>query len=453
MIFKKDVKEEIIQCVGEVLEKAYGEDYRSVLPMFADTDCPMPEVFEELTEEQNKQLEDRFSYCITEAALKDTFGELQKFLKSTLEKLNTSYSNLRTTGYKWLIDFPCDDKGSFLNFGIYLTHATIFGIDARKFYLKFTNTKKHNKKRTDVKGMPIFHCLYDYSPVTSTEYIPDIFNSKEYGEKYEDVANLYKDIIYVLGEAYRYVMSVDRQAAMKKKYPAQCQKSLSALVTEVMGYLENMTPGQTVPTPEQIRSAKNNLPSDITDKIFSLDLPKLSTTLYHEVQTKYKESFGILTKVRMTQSQGLKEVEYLQVFKHIADSKERFNKAFEARLLLEHLGDFKKLDVMIEGRVQTKTINKGKIAALFYKWTGTDMPQSAFLKDYYCVQCNDKQFHVAQNTLSTAISNLDNNSPLYAAFNNKVNEVMEKYKDVNATMINMRIGNISHKNDQQSNFA
>lgn len=72
---------DIIQCVGEVLKRAYGDDYDSVLPMFANTDCPMPEVFTELTEEQNKQLEDRFLYCITEAALADTFEELKEFLE------------------------------------------------------------------------------------------------------------------------------------------------------------------------------------------------------------------------------------------------------------------------------------------------------------------------------------------------------------------------------------
>ena len=146
---------DIIQCVGEVLKRAYGDDYDSVLPMFANTDCPMPEVFTELTEEQNKQLEDRFLYCITEAALADTFEELKEFLEQTVEKLRASYINLRTAGYKWLVDFTCNDKKSFLNFGVYLIHATIFRKDADKFYLKFTNTRKHSKKRYDVNGAPI----------------------------------------------------------------------------------------------------------------------------------------------------------------------------------------------------------------------------------------------------------------------------------------------------------
>lgn len=453
MKFKKDSKEEIIQCVGEVLEKAYGEDFRSVLPMFADTDCPMPEVFEELTDEQNKQLEDRFSYCITEAALKDTFKELQKFLKDTLEKLRTSYSNLRTAGYKWLIDFPCDEKSSFLNFGIYLTHATIFGIDVQKFYLKFTNTQKHSKKRKDVNGAPIFHSLYCYSPVTSLEYTPDIFASDEYGEQYVVVANLYKDIIYVLGEAYKYVMSVDQQAKMRKRFPAQCENSLFALIKEVMEYLRNMNPGQVVPTPEQIRHAQETLPSEITEKIFSLDISKLSTTLYHEVSTKYKIPFGILTNTRMAQFKGLEEVEYLHVFKHIEDSKGRFNKAIDARLLLAHIEEFKKLDVKNDGRIQTKNVTKGKIVSLFYMWTGTQMSQSAFLKDYFCVQCGNKEFHVAQNTLSTAYSSIGIKSPLCDAFDKKAQEIINKYKEGNATMVTVRKRHISQENPQKYTFA
>lgn len=111
-------------------QKSYGEDILSVLTI---TDYPMPEVFKELTPEQNKLLEDRFSYCITEAALKDTFKELQDFLKDILERLKASFSNLRDAGYKWLTDYPCDDKRSFLNFGVYLTHASIFGVDAKNF--------------------------------------------------------------------------------------------------------------------------------------------------------------------------------------------------------------------------------------------------------------------------------------------------------------------------------
>ena len=67
MIFLKRSKQEILQCIGEVLEKSYGKDYDSVLPMFADTDCPMPEIYIEPSEERNKQLEDRFLYCIQQS--------------------------------------------------------------------------------------------------------------------------------------------------------------------------------------------------------------------------------------------------------------------------------------------------------------------------------------------------------------------------------------------------
>lgn len=453
MQFKLEVKEEIIRYVGEVLKKAYGEDYPSVLPMFADTDCPMPEVFKDLTENQNKQLEDRFLYCITEAAMKDTFGELQDFLKSTLEKLRKSYSNLREAGYKWLVDFPCDDKSSFLHFGVYLTHASIFGIDAKKFYLKFTYTQKHSKKRYDVNGTPLFHSLYSYSPVASSEYVPDIFTIKDYGEQYIIVANLYKDIIYVLDEAYKYVMSVDQQAAMRKLFPTQCQNSLSALVKEVIECLEKITPDQIVPTPEQIQHANDTLPSEITEMIFTLSIPKLSTTLYHEILTKYKFPFGILANVRITQSQGMEDVEYLHVFKHIKDSKEKFGKAIEARLLLAHIDEFTQLKVRKDGKMQTENLSKGQIACLFYLWTGTEMSQSAFVKDYYCVHCVDEKFHVAQNTLSTAYSKLEKNSPLHDAFANKANEIIRRYKENNATRVSMKKGYISQESSQQASFA
>lgn len=259
MRFLEKSKQEILQCIGEVLEKSYGKDYDSVLPMFADTDCPMPEIFKEPSEKRNKQLEDRFLYCITEAAIKDNFEELQAFLKDILERLRKSYVNLRTVGYKWLIDFLCDDKKSFLHFGIYLNQAAIFGVDAERFYKKFTNTQKHNKKRFDANGAPIYHSLYAFSPVTSSEYVLGIFTSEEYGEQYIIVANLYKDIIYVLNEAYQYVMSIDQMARMRKQFPEQCQNSLIKLVDEVKCALckAAINPDILIPTQAQKQEARD----------------------------------------------------------------------------------------------------------------------------------------------------------------------------------------------------
>ena len=333
MIFLKTSKQEILQCIGEVLEKSYGKDYYSALPMFADTDCPMPEIYMELSEERNKQLEDRFLYCITEAAIKDNFEELQAFLKDISERLNKSYVNLRTVGYEWLVDFLCDDKKSFLNFGIYINQATIFGVDAEKFYKKFTNTQKHNKKRFDTNGAPIYHNIFHYSPVTSSEYAPGIFTIDEYGEQYIVVANLYKDIIYVLSEAYQYVMSIDQMARMRKQFPEQCQNSLIKLVDEVKCVLceAAINPDILTPTQAQIQEAKEVLPSDIYKKIFELDIKTLSTTLYHEVPTKYKKAFGILVIERIKMQQNVDDIEY-RVFKHITNPDELIEKVKTAQV-------------------------------------------------------------------------------------------------------------------------
>lgn len=437
MQFKKEGKDSIMQCLGEVLKKSYGEDILSVLTI---TDYPMPEVFKELTPEQNKLLEDRFSYCITEAALKDTFKELQDFLKDILERLKASFSNLRDAGYKWLTDYPCDDKRSFLNFGVYLTHASIFGVDAKNFFRKFTYTQKHSKKPTMVKGEPVFYSLYSYSPISSSEYVPEIFSIEEYGEQYKIVANLYIEIIYVLNEAYKYVMSVDQQAAVRKFYPAQCKKSLDRCVEEVLEALGESAINKDVaiPTPDQIQYAKNILSPDIIQKIFSLDIPTLSTTLYHEVQMKSKIPFGILVYLRIEQSKGMNDIEYAKVFNHIKDPIAKLNKATEAKLLLEHIGDFKQLKVKREGQICEEKVDKGTIACMFYIWTGTKMSQSAFLKKYYCVLCKDKEMHVAQNTLSLAFTKFEKNSPLLEAFRNRANEIICGNKETTAAMVSMR---------------
>lgn len=421
--------------------------------MFADTDCPMPEIFKEPSEERNKQLEDRFLYCITEAAIKDNFEELQAFLKDILERLRKSYVNLRTVGYKWLIDFLCDDKKSFLHFGIYLNQAAIFGVDAERFYKKFTNTQKHNKKRFDTNGAPIYHSLFDYSPVTSSEYIPGIFTSEEYGEQYIVVAILYKDIIYVLNEAYQYVITLDQMACMRKQFPEQCQNSLIKLVDEVKCVLceAAINPDILIPTQAQIQEAKEVLPLDIYKKIFKLDIKTLSTTLYHEVPTKYKKAFGILIIERIKMLQCVDDIEYL-VFKHITNPDELIEKVIKARFILAHINEFAMLDIIEDGKCETKHIRKGTLACLFYMWTGTQMSQSDFLEKYYSVQCKDAKLHVKQNTLSIAYSKLDSKSPLYNGFNAKVNEIIDKNQETPAKKVNIKSSRTTRKNvaEQQS---
>ena len=453
MIFLKTSKQEILQCIGEVLEKAYGNDYYSVLPMFADTDCPMPEIYMELSEERNKQLEDRFLYCITEAAIKDNFEELQAFLKDISERLNKSYVNLRIVGYEWLVDFLCDDKKTFLHFDIYLNPATIFDMDPKRLYKKFTNTQKHNKKRFDTNCAPIYHSLYAFSPVTSSEYVPDIFTIEEYGEQYIVVANLYKDIIYVLNEAYQYVMSLDQMACMRKQFPEQCHNSLIKLVDEVRHALceAAINPDILIPTQAQIQEAKDFLPLGFYKKIFELDIKTLSTTLYHEVPTKYKKAFGILVIERIKMQQNVDDIEY-RVFKHITNPDELIEKVKTARLILAHINEFAMLDITEDGKCKKKKVSKGTIACLFYLWTGTQMSQSDFLEKYYSVQCKDEKLHVKQSTLSTAVSNLDSQSPLRNGFNAKVNEIIDKNQETPVKMVEIKSSRTTRKNvaEQQS---
>ena len=413
----------------------------------------MPEIFKEPSEKRNKQLEDRFLYCITEAAIKDNFEELQAFLKDILERLRKSYVNLRTVGYKWLIDFLCDDKKSFLHFGIYLNQAAIFGVDAERFYKKFTNTQKHNKKRFDTNGAPIYHSLYAFSPVTSSEYVLGIFTSEEYGEQYIIVANLYKDIIYVLNEAYQYVMTLDQLACMRKQFPEQCQNSLIKLVDEVKCALckAAINPDILIPTQAQKQEARDFLPQGIYKKIFELDIKTLSTTLYHEVPTKYKKAFGILVIERIKMQQNVDDIEYL-VFKHITNPDELIEKVNKARLILAHINEFAMLDIIEDGKCETKHIRKGTLACLFYMWTGTKMSQSDFLEKYYSIQCKDAKLHVKQNTLSIAYSKLDSKSPLYKGFNAKLNEIIDKNQETPAKKVNIKSSRTTRKNvaEQQS---
>lgn len=350
-------------------------------------------------------------------------------------------------GYKWLVDFLCDDKKSFLHFGIYLNQAAIFGVDAERFYKKFTNTQKHNKKRFDTNGAPIYHSLYAFSPVTSSEYVLGIFTIEDYGKPYIVVANLYKDIIYVLSEAYQYVMSIDQMARMRKQFPEQCQNSLIKLVDEVKRALceAAINPDILIPTQAQIQEARDFLPQGIYKKIFELDIKTLSTTLYHEVPTKYKKAFGILVIERIKMQQNVDDIEYI-VFKHITNHDELIEKVNKARLILAHINEFAMLDIIEDGKCETKHIRKGTLACLFYMWTGTKMSQSDFLEKYYSIQCKDAKLHVKQSTLSTAISNLDSQSPLRNGFNAKVNDIIGKNQVTPAKKVEIKSCRTTRKN-------
>ena len=433
MKFKNNYKNTIVQIIGGVLKRAYGEDYQSVLTMFMDTPYPTPDALVELTKEQRKQLEDRFTFCINQTAIYDTIDELISFLTQTAEKLRKTHTQIKEAGRIWLDSFLCDDKDSFLHFAIYIRYATMFRVDVENFYRKFTNTRKHGRKINDQHGQPILHSLFTYSPISSPEYVPDIFVADDYGEKYEKAANLFKDILYVLGGTYQYAMNVDEMARKAKGFPFYCKKSLLALVEEVVQNFAKCAVDNNTPaiTETQIQQSQNALPKNIVDKIFSLDIPTLSTSLYHEVPTKYKNHFGILVDAKIKEQQGMSDIES-KVFKHIENPAERYTNAMQARILLHHLSEFSELSK--NGR---KNMDKGIIACLFYNWTGAKIPVTTFLKQYYNVFCTDKKFHIAQSTFSTANSNIAYHSPLYTTFNTKVAEIINKYQGSTASSITM----------------
>lgn len=424
MRFEIPPHEIIFESIGSILERVYGPASEIVLGMFSDATWFSPEPFN-LTEEKKRELEDRFTYCVTEAAMKDSLSGLKAFLTDTSDKLKTSYEELKKDGWQWLQSFTCDDKDSFRHFANYLAHATIFGIDAENFYRKFTNTRKHGRRMYDANGAPILHKLYEYSPVSTPEYVPDMFDTDEYGEEYEKVAGLFSDIMNTLWDTYRYVVSVDTMALMIKNRPEKCLSCLMACVKEAMDELKkgHIDPEKTTPTEADFQEALQMLPRHFTEKILKKSLPELSTDLYHEVKDIYKKAFAIIVQRRITQQQGLSDTED-KVFGHIGDPADRFRKATHAKLLLRNIKEFERLDA--DGGNVGKKIRKGTIACLFYKWTGTEMPAKPFLSDYYCHVCDDKEYHVAQSTFSTALSGLPVRSPLCEAFDKKAEEIIRR---------------------------
>lgn len=403
-------------CVGKLLERTYGEDYQRVVPMCPNEDYALAQTIQQLSEEQREELARRFTFCINQSALTDSGEELMEFLQGTKETLGKIHAEIGSEGKLWVDNYLCDDKNYFFDFSKYLRLAEIFGTEIHKFYLKFTNTRKHGRRMYDADGNLVLHSLEEYSPITSSEYMPGLFRIEEYGEEFEKVFGLYEDIIRKIWETYHLVGTINMQAHLMKTLPEKCKKRLDKVMEDAKNAYKSMYPGCVFPMGGDVERNIKLLPEEMVNMIYTLDLEEMYTALYHEVPNSLEFPFAVVACDRLRRQQGLTDVESVEVFAHIADPREKLNRALRARILLEHLDDF------------GKQICKGNMAVFVYKWTGTNMSESEFLSAYYNVVCKNEDYHVAQSTFSTAYKRLLKNGQAgYEDFLGKVDGIINAH--------------------------
>ena len=434
MKFAIEAKNNIIEKVGEMLERAFKKDNLFItLFVMPNVDALMrgerPVYCKVDDEALSKRLDDSFTDAIIRSGMKDKFQELLTFLVSVYNDLDENYRNLKDAAYHWLISFLCDDKHLFRHCAIYLGFASQFGEIVEKFYKKFTNTRMHGKKIYSVDGEQIFHDLYEFSPIASPNFIMDLFDIEDYGEQYELINKKYKEIIQLIIEIYNF-----------STYSEHCAQRIHADGNVCKGFLENLLEefkeecmkksigGKFTIYPQEIDEAKAVLPKEIVDDISSMNHEDLSKKWYHELNHNARKALAILVWNHINEQQDMTELEFSKVFSHISDLNERNQKAIEARILLNHIGELAQKMVEDTKTGTKKSFDKGKLACLLYEWTGTKISENSFINDYYNVNCYDAEYRVGRSSMNTAKNSNKINRNMEDLFETKAALIIEKYK-------------------------
>ncbi len=403
-----------------MLKLTYGEENEcspSIVDLFGSP---------ELSQDQKDKLEKRFTYCITNGAVKDNNENLKKFLADTLEKLRKNKNDITLSAYKWLESFLCDNKNAFVFCPIYISIIKNIAQNVGVFFRKFTNTRKHGAKMYDDDGNMILHDFCDYSPTLSVEYAPSIFLIKEYGEQFEAIYNLYQEIIRVIRDVYHFTSTICQLENERKKNAQACMKSLQQLKDEIM-YNSYKSFAADFPSETQIEDAKHKLPKKVVKSIETLPLHQLSTELYHELESYCGEALVTLLIAKQREQAMKGNEEFSEIFSHIKNPTERFAKIEKAKYLLKHIDKLaKKSPTTKKGK---KNIDKGLVAHYFYTWTGTTIGEIPFVS-LYNSQIGNQKFKIAQSTMNSAHNHSAKLDIDRSAFDANIAELLEKYEQL-----------------------
>lgn len=402
-----------------LLKLTYGEENEcspSIVDLFGSP---------ELSKDQKDKLENRFTYCITNGAVKDNNESLKESLADILEKLKKNNNDIALSAYKWLESFLCDNKNAFVFCPIYITIIKNIAQNVCAFFRKFTNTRKHGAKMYDDDGNMILHDFCDYSPTLSVEYAPGIFRIKEYGEQFEAIYNLYQEIIRIIRDVYYLSTTICQLENERKKNAQACMKSLQQLKDEIMNNPYKSFAAD-FPSETEIENAKRKLPKKAVTCIKKKPLYQLSTELYHELKQYDGEALVTLLVAKQKEQAMKDNEEFSKIFSHIKNPTERFAKIEKAKYLLKQIDKLaKKTPTTKKGK---ETINKGLVAHYFYTWTETTIGENQFVK-LYNSQIGNLKFKIAQSTINSAHNHSRKIAVEKSAFDANVAELLKKYEE------------------------
>lgn len=279
-----NITSESVEIIGKCLEQCLcTRQYSYVAKLFANISpfnrdfCTSPCI-------DKKIVEERFLASLTLATIKDDCNTFVEQLKDTLKEAEEHEKAIKKVGSEWIQSYACDNPTCFRDYNEYLEQAGKFAVVEKKFFRKFSNTRKHGKRMWDADGKPIYHNLHTYSPICNDNYAKSLFTLKQCGGKGLNQAfKLFEEIIAVFVRTYHYAVGVDLCAQSMRSNPIEARiilsdsikKELSGLHIDDIDNIED----------HWVNLAKQKIDEKVLDHIYNKTIMELAPAFYHLVTT------------------------------------------------------------------------------------------------------------------------------------------------------------------------
>lgn len=382
-----NITSESVEIIGKCLEQCLcTRQYSFVAKLFANISpfnrdfCTSPCI-------DKKIVEERFLASLTLATIKDDCNTFVEQLKDTLKEAEEHEKAIKKVGSEWIQSYACDNPTCFRDYNEYLEQAGKFAVVEKKFFRKFSNTRKHGKRMWDADGKPIYHNLHTYSPICNDNYAKSLFNLKQCGEKGLNQAfKLFEEIIAVFIRTYHYAVGVDLCAQSMRSNPIEARiilsdsikKELSGLHIDDIDNIED----------HWVNLAKQKIDEKVLDHIYNKTIMELAPAFYHLVTTGEFPWMAILIKDKENHQGNLSEIES-DIFKGIKDLQQREKTALEIRKLIYNFDSFTGIIYKRgENNKKDKILSVGDVLAFIVECINEkvklDCSMKKLITNYFC---------------------------------------------------------------------
>ena len=427
-----------VEIIGKCLEQCLCTRQYSYVAELFEYISPLDRNFCMSPCIDKKIVEERFLASLTLATITDDCNTFVEQLKDTLKEAEEHEKAIREVGGEWIQSYACDNPACFRDYNEYLEQAGKFAVVEKKFFRKFSNTRKHGKKMWDADGKPIYHNLHTYSPICNDNYTKSLFTLNQCGGKgLNQVFKLFEEIIAVFVRTYRYAQGVDIYAQSMRFNAIGARMILTNSIKKELSafHIDNITNIED----HLVNYAKQQIDKEMLDHIYNKTIMELAPAFYHLVTTGEFPWMAILIKDKENHQGILSEIES-DIFKGIKDPKQRVQTVLEIRKLIYNFDSFTGITYERgENNKKDKILNVGDVLAFIVEYINEkvklDYSIKKFITNYFCKLRNIeadgetlyKKFNYARNHMN--LHDLKRK-----AFDNKKQEILrntQKYSEIN----------------------